>query len=352
MGGNGKKSGDPLRGALLGFGNVALHAHLPVWQQSKNVKIDAVVEPLPERRELIKTLIPDARIYADLDLLLEEGDVDFVDICTPSSLHGELMLRACRSGLHVFCEKPLFTSSGLLRQIEETANRLHRALFVVNNWKYAPLWSRTLELIREGRIGTVRSVCLSVLRTPNSGGGISNWRQCAQFAGGGILLDHGWHNLYLILSMMKERPLSLSAHMQYPQPEASGLEDTVDLAIHFPGAEARLHLTWRAGCRRNHGTIIGDLGRLSMDDDHLILEPGNGAPPVRYDFPEPLSKGSHHPQWMAQVVECFRREVADDKARGANFLEGKWCAHLIDLAYRSQLSGSCLLEVGDLLSEG
>jgi len=346
-----RRFGDPLRGALVGFGNVALHAHLPAWRKSRHFRMDAVVEPLPERVGLIKELLPKARIYPDLDHLLEEGLVDFVDICTPSCFHAELMLRACRSGFHVFCEKPLFSSVADLRHIEEAASRLQRTLFIVNNWKYAPLWSKTLELIHEGYIGAVRSVYLEVLRTPDSGGGLSNWRQCAQSAGGGILLDHGWHAFYLVLAMMKERPLSLSACMSYPEGKGIDLEDTVDLVMHFPGAEARVHLTWRAGCRRNHGTILGDRGRLSIRDDHIILEGAAGHETVRYDFPEPLSKGSHHPLWMEPVVENFYREVAEDKVRGDNFQEGKWCAHLTDLSYRSQMSGSCLVEVGDRPNE-
>ena len=349
---DGKRFGEPLRGGLIGFGNVALNAHLPVWQQSRDFRIVAVVEPLPERAELVMELLPDVRIYKDVDHMLTDGAVDFVDICTPSCFHAELMLRACLSGLHVFCEKPLFTSSGHLRQIEETASRLHRTLFVVNNWKYAPLWKRAIDLVREKRIGSVRSVYLAVLRTPDSGGGISNWRQCAKFAGGGILLDHGWHNLYLILSILEERPLSLSARMEYPQRKGSNMEDTVNLVLHFPGAETRLHLTWRSEYRRNYGTIIGDRGTITVDDDHLILESRTGHSPVRYNFPEPLSRGSHHTQWMEPVVENFYREVMDDRVRGTNFTEGKWCAYLTDLAYRSQSSGSCLIEVGDPFQGG
>ena len=339
----------PLRGAVIGFGNVAVHGHLPVWQEYSQFRIDAVVEPLEERSRLARTLLPEARIYADSNALFEETDLDFVDICTPPCFHTDLIKRACLSGMHVFCEKPLVASANDLRSIHQTAHAQDRVIFIVNNWKYAPIWMKAADLIRENRIGSVRTVSLSVLRTPNSGGGISNWRQCAPIAGGGILLDHGWHNLYLILSVIRDIPVSISARMSYVQTDHTGLEDTVDLQIRFRNAEARLHLTWRAALRQNHGSITGEFGTLFINDDHLILHPDDETSPIRYDFEEPLSGGSHHRQWMGPVVENFYREVTDSHERGINFSEAVWCACLTDLAYRSHRNGACFLRIEDPL---
>lgn len=337
-------STSPLRGALIGFGNVAVHAHLPVWLENKNFRIDAVVDPHPERAKLARELLPKARIYSDLDSLLREQVLDFVDICTPPCFHGGLIYRACFSGLHVFCEKPLVASLEDLHRISLAAEALQRVVFVVDNWKHAPLWVKATQVINENKIGRIRAVSLSVLRTPGSGGGISDWRRCSQIAGGGILLDHGWHNLYLALSVIKERPLSITARMET---DRSDLEETVDLAMRFPHAEAELHLTWRAGSRRNSGTIRGEGGTLSINDDHLVLAADHGPSSARYDFAEALSGGSHHAEWMVPVVENFHREILGLTARGTNFTEATWCAYLTDLAYRSHREGSCSISVGE-----
>lgn len=346
MTGKNSKDSFPLRGVLIGLGNAAVHAHLPLWRNSRQFRIDAVVEPLQEQAQLVKDLLPEARIYSELEPLLADNDLDFVDICTPPCFHADLMLRACRSGLHVFCEKPMVTSLEGLHQIQQAAKEFQRVIFMVNNWKYAPLWVKVGELVRENRIGAVRNISLTVLRTANSGGGISNWRKCAQVAGGGILLDHGWHQLYLILSLLKEQPLSISARMEHSQINGSDLEETVDLVIQFPSVEARLHLTWRAACRQNYGAIRGERGTIFINDDHLILCT-DGSPPSRYDFPEALSKGSHHVEWMKPVMEGFHREIQDVHSRGANFLEARWCTLLTDLAYQSHREGSSHIRVND-----
>jgi predicted dehydrogenase len=338
----------PLRGALIGFGNVAVHAHLPLWQESNHFRIEAVLEPDPERIQLAKALLPEARIYSEVEALLADNGLDFVDICTPPCFHADLALKACRSGLHVFCEKPLVTKLESLSEIQQAAEERGRVIFTVNNWKYAPLWMRVDELLRQTRIGTIRSISLRVLRPPGSGGGVSNWRRLAEVAGGGILLDHGWHHLYLILSAMKKLPLSISAKMGTSQTEDPDLEEVVDLVMRFETGEAWLHLSWRASFRQNFGTLQGDKGTLFINDDHLLLC-ANGLPPTRYDFAEALSKSSHHVEWMRPVRDNFHREILDPDARGVNLIESSRCARLIQLAYQSHREGSRFIDVDSLL---
>ncbi len=340
----------PLRGAIIGFGNVAVHAHLPVWLKSGLFTIEAVVETNPERREMARELLPEARIYRDVDALVSDNGVEFLDICTPPCFHSRLVLSACRAGLHVFCEKPLTICSRDLAEIQRAAERSGRVVFTVNNWKHAPLWLKASELIRRDVIGTVRSLCLNVLRSSSSGGGASNWRNCAEIAQGGILIDHGWHNLYLILSLVRQRPVSIAARLESPLGGSSGLEETADVVMRFEKAEARLHLTWQASCRRNYGTIVGDRGTIDINDDHLIVH-ARDCTAIRFDFPEALSAGSHHPEWMEPVIADFSREILESGQRGTNLAEAQWCARLIDLAYRSGRDSSSPIEVGCEMSK-
>ncbi|MFZ2447130.1 MAG: Gfo/Idh/MocA family oxidoreductase [Syntrophobacteraceae bacterium] len=340
-------NGTILRGAIIGFGNAAVNAHLGGWRKSDRFRIDAVVETQPERAALARELLPAARVHASIEDLLALESLDFVDICTPPRYHDELVLKACRAGLHVFCEKPIAISPDGLAQIHDAARKSERVVFTVNNWKYAPIWVKTAELIREGRIGAVRSVSMDVFRRPGSGGGLSDWRRCPEQAGGGILIDHGWHNLYLILSLIGEDPLSISARMQCAPGNESFLEEVVDLELGFRKAEVRLHLTWRADRRGNSGIIVGEKGTLHMNDDHLILDCGD-APSLCFNFDETLSAGSHHPEWMDPVVDHFGREIEDPEHRGSNLAEAMRCAKLIRLAYRSYREACCPMPVGDL----
>lgn len=325
----------PLRGAIVGFGGVAAKAHLPVWSEDPNFKINAVVEPASDQVRSAREMLPEAVVYPDMESLIASGDVDFVDICTPPCFHENQMLTACKAGLHAFCEKPLPTSTDGLSRLLKAADEADRVLFVVNNWKYAPLWEKTLEIVKSKEIGVIKSISLSVQRTPGSGGGISDWRKNSRIAGGGVLLDHGWHNLYLIMAVMGSYPGSISARMKFGGTDDTGSEERVDLVLKFPESEAHLYLTRQSDLRRNDGVIIGDRGVIEINDDHLLLETTAGSPPTRYDFSEPLSAGSHHPSWMKSVLKDFYNEIIDPRTRGLNFTEAWWCAHLTDLAYQS-----------------
>jgi hypothetical protein len=144
--------------------------------------------------------------------------------------------------------------------------------------------------------------------------------------------------------MIQDGPLSIEARMDPPPGCGSGVEETVDMVIRFPRAEASLHLSWQAPYRRNFGKVVGECGALSINDDHILLV-SEGYPPVRYEFPEALSAGSHHPEWMDRVVEEFSHEIADNRLRGANLIEARRCVQLIELAYRSSREASCPMKL-------
>ncbi len=336
----------PLRVSIIGFGNVASHAHLPLWMQDKRFQIAAITEPDPERTALAKKMLPKTPVFSDVKSMLASVQPDFVDICTPPSYHAEQIIQAFECNAHVFCEKPLITSLESLKQILAfmDANPADKLIFTVNNWKYAPLLAMAIELVEENRIGLVTDAELNVLRMPGSGGGASDWRRHTDVAGGGILLDHGWHQLYLLTALMQAMPIAVSAQMQYSDEGGPELEETVDLTLRYPNCEARLHLTWRASERRCHGLIKGERGLIAIHDDHLVVTIENQEP-ARYSFDDVLSGGSQHLEWMKPVIDNFYHEILDPEARGTNFDEAQQCMLMIHYAYQSQQQNSRFMDV-------
>src|SRR5688500_2923700 len=84
-----KASKAPLRGALIGFGEVAEKAHAPAWRAAAGVEITAVCEARPERREAAKRAFPGVRVVAAIKDLAKAGPLDFADVATPPHLHAE-----------------------------------------------------------------------------------------------------------------------------------------------------------------------------------------------------------------------------------------------------------------------
>jgi len=322
----------PLKGANIGFGNVAEWAHQPAFAGRSEFALVAVAEPLPERRLQARALLPRARLYDGLEALLQgEPALDFVDICTPPRRHVPLTLAALKRGCHVLCEKPLALAPDEFREIEVTLAQTPAALVTVHNWKYAPLLALATAWLRAGTIGTLRHFSWEVYRTPASGGGLTQWRQDPAAAAGGILVDHGWHAFYLALAWAGA-PRALKARLVKGPDSPTEVEAEVELQ--FPGATGRLFFTWRASERGNRGRLTGSAGEIRLEDDALIRLAGASVMESRA-FPEKLSAGSHHPRWMAGVLAEFLEEIHDPERRGRNFQEAQTCASLIRLAYGS-----------------
>ena len=119
-----------LRGAFIGFGNVAAKGHLPGWQSVKDVQIIAATDVVATQRKAFLEACPAARWYESVDALLSDKTLDFVDICTPPSSHPGLIKRALDVHLHILCEKPLATRIEDAQAIAAAAAGSGRAMLV------------------------------------------------------------------------------------------------------------------------------------------------------------------------------------------------------------------------------
>src|SRR5438105_4628170 len=96
-----------LRGGIIGVGNVALHGHVPAWRARRDVEIVAVTDTRDDRRAACAAALPGARWYESIDALVDDGELDFVDICTPPASHAGVIRRALGRGLPGMGERPL-----------------------------------------------------------------------------------------------------------------------------------------------------------------------------------------------------------------------------------------------------
>jgi predicted dehydrogenase len=291
----------------------------------------AAVDPIPARRAHLQTLLPEIRCYADLETLLAHEALDFLDVCTPPALHEGGILQACGHGLHVLCEKPLTFTAGALQRIKAAASAASVLVFPVHNWKYAPIFQALKRLLTAGVIGIPSAVEFTTLRTKPAG--TTGWRLDPQVSGGGILLDHGWHALYLLLFLLDARPQTIAASIERRLFLSTGVEDTVTCDVTFPQAQARLYLTWAASQRRNLVVVRGERGEIHLDDARLVVRQQHAVQEIM--FPAALSAGSTHPDWFAAMLPDFQAELENQRQRGHSLREAETCLRLTLLAYRS-----------------
>ncbi len=315
-----------LRGAIVGFGNVAQFGHWPAYRENSDARIVAIVDSNCERRAAASTLASSIAPFDSISDLAAKVAVDFVDICTPPALHAQQILEAIDARCHVLCEKPLLIESGAVETIARAAEAAGVAVVPVHNWKYAPIILRATELLRSGAIGSLRTVEITTLRTQNAAVVAGpNWRQNRAAAGGGILMDHGWHAIYLALHWFAETPKAIRA--DFHRPSEGEVEDEARATIEFPSGQAAISLSWNAASRENRIQLIGSAGEIAIDDDELRA----GGETI--SFPTKLSEGSHHPDWFAAMLPDVVTAFRDPARAWPLFREAETCLRLIEQAY-------------------
>lgn len=141
------------------------------------------------------------RIYGSYEELAADPGIDAVYIATPHGFHAEHALLCLRQGKAVLCEKPLALSARQVGEMVEASVR-HRAFLMEAMWtRFLPLMQRTMELIGEGKIGTVKYIRadFGFLAPFQPEGRLYNLR-----LGGGSLLDIGIYPLFLCLQLLGE----------------------------------------------------------------------------------------------------------------------------------------------------
>lgn len=320
-----------MRGAIVGFGEVAQKAHAPAFLETPGFSITAVADPSQARLQAAAKMLPGARFHDSFeDMLAKEKNLDFIVLCTPPFLHGQEVREALGKGLHVLCEKPLALDPAEMDEIEDLAARRDRVVYTVHNWAFSPIWSRAWELLGSGILGQVRHAELHVLRSRPAASALpGNWRAEPALSGGGILVDHGWHNLYLLRRILGGRDAELGGCRL--SPGASGADEETTLLLSSAATTAVLHLTWRAAERLNWAVVYGSRGVMEIRDDLLLVRNAKEGERV-FRFPEKLSAGSAHPSWNVAMLEDFRAEV-EGRGRGDNLAEARFAGRIIAAAY-------------------
>jgi predicted dehydrogenase len=312
---------------LIGFGAIAENAHLPVLNKA-DVEISAIAEVSSIRREAAALRVPGVRVYeGHAELLSVERDLDALIVTTPPSYHAAAVLAGIRAGLHVLCEKPLTLDPEDFAVIRTESEARGLAVYCVNNWAFSPQWSRLLETSASGALGAIRHAEIRVLRTRPSVSALpGDWRKDPAVAGGGILVDHGWHNLYLMRRLLGPEARLVSAVLM---PEGA-VDEVATVLVAAPGAAGVIHLSWRASERSNSALVVGEKGTAELRDDVLVIRANGTEETIR--FAEKLSGGSSHPEWLASMWPSFEAECAG-AARGENLAEAAFCLDAIRAAY-------------------
>lgn len=136
-----------LRVALVGLGDIARKAYLPVLATRADVQVELCTRNLAALIEVGDAYRLPGR-HSDLDSLLGAGiDAAFVHAATAA--HPSLVERLLTAGVHVYVDKPLADTYPEAERLAELARRAGRSLLVGFNRRHAPAYAALRELPRQ-----------------------------------------------------------------------------------------------------------------------------------------------------------------------------------------------------------
>ena len=104
--------------------------------------------------------------YTDFRELLQRKDIDAVVIASPDHWHAAMAVRACAAGKDVYCEKPLSLTVAEGRAMVDAARKYNRVFQTGSMQRSAPEFRQAVELVRNGYIGDIKQVKVSIGAPP------------------------------------------------------------------------------------------------------------------------------------------------------------------------------------------
>jgi len=186
------------KAAIIGCGVIS-QTHARAYRECTEIQLAAVSDIVPERAEAVgkEFGVP---ALARLEDVLARDDIHFLDICTPSGVHGDIAIAAAKAGKHCISEKPLDTTPQRCEEILAAFQASGTTLGGIYQHRFADDVQKTKQAVDAGRFGRLTLLTCS---TPwwrsqeyyDSGA----WRGTWKLDGGGALMNQGIHAIDLAL---------------------------------------------------------------------------------------------------------------------------------------------------------
>lgn len=231
-------------------------------------------------RDRWRRAFPASRFTADLDDLLADRSLDAVAVATPTPTHAAVVERVLGAGKHCLVEKPLALDTPTAERLASLAARARVVLMVGHLLEYHPALESLRELLERRELGRVRYVYSQRLN-------LGKLR-----ADENALWSLGAHDVSVVLSLIREVPVGVSAHGESFVRE--GVEDVVFAYLRFPsGVVAHLHLSWLDPHKERRVTVVGSTRMATFDDmalEHKLTVFDKGFDPDYSSYGEYISR--------------------------------------------------------------
>ena len=184
-----------LKVGIIGAGFMG-KLHAACYPYVKGAKLVEVADAdLDRAQEIAK--IHNAYATQDPDEVIADTEVDIVDVCIPTYLHAEYVIKAAQAGKHILCEKPIALSLTEAEQMLAAAQKTNVKFMVAHVVRFWPEYKKLKEIYESKELGTLTSLTMVRLGPPLGSGWFKDTGKS-----GGALLDLHIHDADFLLYLL------------------------------------------------------------------------------------------------------------------------------------------------------
>ncbi len=253
--------------------------------------------------------------YTDLDKMLANEDIDFVDICVPTYLHSEIAIDLLERGYHVLCEKPMALCYDDCVKMTDAAKKAQKELMIGQCLRFYAGFDYIKETVIDKRYGEVLGAFFSRLSPPPTWGW-NNWFADPALSGGAIT-DLHIHDIDIIRYLFGE-PQAVSSRAT----SSFSRYDTVHTALFYDDFPVTAVTDWtRTGVPFSAACSIAfDKATLTYDGATVIVYPKDNSEPMTLP-PESASGYQSEISYFCDVIEGITDNVKNPASSAATTLK-------------------------------
>lgn len=241
---------------VVSTAKIGLKRALPGMQKSELIEIRAIASRSAQAAHEAAQALGIPRAYGSYEELFTDPQIEAVYNPLPNHLHVRVTLQAAAAGKHVLCEKPIALTTDEAGQLRAAARKVHiMEAFMV---RFHPQWLRARELVRQGRVGTLRAVQMLFCYFNDDPRNIRNMAAI----GGGALYDIGCYPIVAGRFLFEAEPQRAIA--LFDRDPAFGTDRLTSALVDF-GEGRHLDFTVSTQCAPfQRMQICGSKGRIEI----------------------------------------------------------------------------------------
>ena len=253
-----------IKWGMVGTGDVTEVKSGPGFYKAKNSALYAVTNRTFEKAVDYAERHNVEKVYANIDEMIADKNVDAIYIATPPGSHKEYAIKCAEARIPCYIEKPVAMSYAehleIIKAFEKTDTKAFAAYYRRGHERF----KKVKQLIEADAIGDVRFVHLSLYRQVSEIEKLNeSWRVQPEISGGGIFMDVGVHQLDIldfIFGAIKDVKVFCANNGGFYTPE-----DTISAAFRFEnGVQMTADWCFVAGISKDEIEIVGSRGRITL----------------------------------------------------------------------------------------